>query len=378
MAFRFIGNKTELLDTIGSAITDVVDPSGNCRVVDLFSGTASVSAMLRDMGFQVVANDLLLSCAIHARARLLPTREPRFEHLCEHVSLPASDTLFAQGSTYGKILSNLNQLPGEKGFFYREYSPDGGPVNGEAARNYFMPQNARRIDAIRKQLRTWREDRLTTPLQHAVLLHDLMLAVNKVANTAGTYGHFLAHMSRAAKQPLQLTRSTFTTSPVSHWVVHGKAENLARSLPADVYYLDPPYTKRQYAAYYHILETIAHEDEPALIGKSGLRPWKDRASDFCYKRRATQAMQHLVDVIDARHIFISYSEDGHIEHKDMMDLLSQRGHVELVEIVHPRYCSQDTRSGSTLTERLYRVDVQDDSASLRVPEISALPTHRTV
>ena len=34
--------------------------------------------------------------------------------------------------------------------------------------------------------------------------------------------------------------------------------------PGDTVYLDPPYTKRQYASYYHIPETIAYHDEPKV------------------------------------------------------------------------------------------------------------------
>ena len=34
----------------------------------------------------------------------------------------------------------------------------------------------------------------------------------------------------------------------------------------DAVYADPPYTKRQYAAYYHILETIAAGDRPLISG----------------------------------------------------------------------------------------------------------------
>lgn len=48
----------------------------------------------------------------------------------------------------------------------------------------------------------------------------------------------------------------------------------------DLVYLDPPYTKRQYASYYHILETVALGDEPEVKGVAGLRPWKNLASDF--------------------------------------------------------------------------------------------------
>ncbi|MCS5874311.1 DNA adenine methylase [Klebsiella pneumoniae subsp. pneumoniae] len=54
----------------------------------------------------------------------------------------------------------------------------------------------------------------------------------------------------------------------------------------DLVYLDPPYTKRQYASYYHILETIAFGDEPIIEGVSGLRPGKIRHLLFCYKRKA--------------------------------------------------------------------------------------------
>ena len=41
---------------------------------------------------------------------------------------------------------------------------------------------------------------------------------------------------------------------------------------ADTVYLDPPYTKRQYAAYYHILEAISLGDEPIVEGICGIRP----------------------------------------------------------------------------------------------------------
>src|SRR5690606_16072947 len=80
----------------------------------------------------------------------------------------------------------------------------------------------------------------------------------------------------------------------------------------DVVYLDPPYTKRQYAAYYHLLETIALGDEPSVEGVTGLRPWREKASDFCYRTRALGALTSLVNKLPARRIVISYSDDAHI------------------------------------------------------------------
>jgi adenine-specific DNA-methyltransferase len=102
--------------------------------------------------------------------------------------------------------------------------------------------------------------------------------------------------------------------------------------PDDVAYFDPPYTKRQYAAYYHINETLACGDEPVVLGKTGLRPWRDKASDYCYKRRALDALHMLIASTEARRVFLSYSNEGHIDLDELLLRLTPLGHVELHEI----------------------------------------------
>jgi adenine-specific DNA-methyltransferase len=362
MAFRFLGNKAKLLPYILQEITSVAPPAKRPLVADLFCGTATVSAGLKKLGYRVIANDLLLTCSLHAKAQLRSPREPEFEGLSRYsgdeLTQISTGSLFP--SRYGQVLSLLNSLPGMEGFFFREYSPEGRPANGAAPRRYFTPDNARRIDSIRTRIKDWFRAGLLSETEHALLLHDLMMAANEVANTAGTYGHFLSHMSESALQPLKLTPTALVEGPTDHIVLNKNAVMAARDNPAEVYYLDPPYTKRQYAAYYHVLETIAHEDEPELEGKSGLRPWEDRASDFCYKQRAPKAMRDLLSVIDARYIFVSYSGDGHIKHEEMMDLLGARagagGDVKLLnEVEYQRYTSKHGVDDSLLNERLYRV-----------------------
>lgn len=93
----------------------------------------------------------------------------------------------------------------------------------------------------------------------------------------------------------------------------------------DLVYLDPPYTKRQYASYYHILETVALGDEPEVEGVAGLRPWKDRASDFCYKSRALKTLSRLVQSLKASKVLLSYSSEGHISMEGMNEELSKIG-----------------------------------------------------
>ncbi len=93
----------------------------------------------------------------------------------------------------------------------------------------------------------------------------------------------------------------------------------------DLVYLDPPYTKRQYASYYHILETVALGDEPEVEGVAGLRPWKSLASDFCYKTRALQTLSRLVHGLKAQKVLLSYSNEGHIGMQDIKSELSKIG-----------------------------------------------------
>jgi adenine-specific DNA-methyltransferase len=100
----------------------------------------------------------------------------------------------------------------------------------------------------------------------------------------------------------------------------------------DTVYLDPPYTKRQYAAYYHILETIAEGDSPVVSGITGLRPWEHKASPFCYKTRALKALISLVDSLPTPRILLSYSDEGHVSLSDLQSHLAPIGDLRVHEV----------------------------------------------
>jgi len=97
--------------------------------------------------------------------------------------------------------------------------------------------------------------------------------------------------------------------------------------------------KRQYAAYYHVLETIVRHDEPPLTGSTGLRPWRTHASDWCYKRRAPAALEALVTKSSAERVVLSYSEDGQIDHSTVLDVMGAHGSVSFKEFGLRRYRS---------------------------------------
>lgn len=123
----------------------------------------------------------------------------------------------------------------------------------------------------------------------------------------------------------------------------------------DTVYLDPPYTKRQYASYYHIPETLAIGDEPIVEGVAGLRPWKDKASVFCYKAKALKALTRLIIQQKAKRVVLSYSNEGHIQLDDLAEALSPYGEVKIVNLGSiGRYRSNKTavENNSNVTEYL--------------------------
>lgn len=288
---RYIGSKAR----ISTNILDVIGSPTSGRFVDVFSGTGAVSreALLR--GWKVWANDYLASSAIITAAQLFSTGDVRFAKL----------------GGYLKAIDKLNSAAGIDGFVFREYSPS-GCGSSSYLRKYFTVQNAKQIDGIRQLITTWRVRSIITDKEEKLLVADLIEAANRVANISGTYGCFLKNWTAAALKPIILNARDLHKTKNSSKITAVDAF-LLKTKPDDLIYLDPPYTKRQYASYYHLLETIALADSPIVSGVTGLRPWKDKSSLFCFKRHALSALIRLIKQTGARKIALSYSSEGHID-----------------------------------------------------------------
>jgi len=340
MSYRYIGNKTRLLPTLIQVLSDGL--GRGAVVADLMCGTGSVASALRENGFRVVASDIMTFACLHARVRLTMAQPPAFERL-------------ALG--YDSVLHELNRLPPIKGYFWREHSPAGAPSAGVRPRAYFTPENAARIDAISGQLREWHAAKLLIGKVWALLRHDLVLAANRVANIAGTYGHFRSKWSSSSLAPLQMRPTQFSMGgSTDHIVRQGAAELVAHGLRADLCYLDPPYTKRQYAANYHIPETLARCDEPPAIGVSGLRPWRDQYSDFCSKVRVRDSFRAVISRMDCPRFLVSYSEDGLLTRVELEGLLREFGTLEVIEIPARRFRSNESPLPREITEYVFALD----------------------
>lgn len=323
-------------------------------VADLFCGTGTVSAAFKRQGWTVHANDTLSLCTTLTRALLLNDGEPEFLGISTELEKVASTDFLGRLRPYDRALLFLNDLPPVEGFCWRSFSPATVGYEG-VERRYFTEENAGRIDAIRARIEEW-APRLT-PGEEALLLRDLVRASNAVSNIAGTYGCYLKSWKRRALNSLTLSRSELVEGDVDHRVSQTDAAQLAAQFKGPIAYADPPYTKRQYAAYYHVLETLVRNDKPPLKGKTGLRPWQADSSDWCYRRKAPSALNDLVEALDCREFFLSYNEDGQIPHEQVLAILSAYGEVrEVHEVTYKRYKSSGlNHKGSALIERLYHL-----------------------
>lgn len=344
--FRYIGNKSKLLPVIMEATSDLIGDSGT--VVDLMSGTGTVALEYRKRGYHVIASDVMTYSKCHLIAQILYNAPPDFYGL--------EGKLLNGASTYNSIIAHLNELEPIKGYFYQEFSPEGTPQNGCPARKYFTSSNAAKIDAIREEINRWIGEGCVTDNEAAILKHTLIMAVNKVANISGTYGYYLSTFKGSALEELKLSPVPFDSCPnVDHTVLQGFAEELAPSITADLCYIDPPYMKRQYAANYHILETIARGDYPEAAGKSGLRNWWDQHSKLCTKTRGLDSFRTIIGGMNCPKFLISYSEDGLFTLEQLRECFEEFGEVFIREIDYTRFRSNQSSLPKSIKEYIIEV-----------------------
>ena len=349
---RYIGSKFNLL----SHIEGVVDKLGVKEGVfcDLFAGTACVAAHFKRRGFRVISNDLLELSYVFQQALIANNDEPTFAGIVETLGDVHGDSLFANLSPYHKVVAWLNCLPGKKGFIFHNYCPSG---NNEYGRQYLSDSNGQKIDAIRQQIQQWRDAGEIAENEFYLLLLPLLEATSKVANISGTYGAYLKQWDPRTFKDLTLVPAEIIQSDLPHQVFRGDANQLIGDIQCDVLYLDPPYNTRQYITNYHLLETIARYDTPALRGKTGLRNNDEREkSAYCSKIKCYQAFQDLIEKADARHILVSYNNEGILSRDEVMSILLLRG---------------ETRCDSSVDYRRFKSNSHGDQPALdnRVQEL---------
>ncbi|MBX7193673.1 MAG: DNA adenine methylase [Sandaracinaceae bacterium] len=314
---KYLGSKRLLLPAILEAVGGFAPRasradragSGDTRtVLDLFSGTSRVGHALKRAGYRVIASDHNAYAATLARCYVQADRE---------------DVL----ADAERLIAELSRLPGRPGYFTDTFC---------VKSRFFQPKNGERVDAIRDAIAA----KSLAPELEAVLLVSLMEAADRVDSTTGVQMAYLKQWAARAHNELQL-RVPDVLPRALHGkgrAIEGDALEVAAEVDADVAYLDPPYNQHKYLGNYHVWETLVRWDRPEVYGVACKRlDTKERTSDFNSRVRFEQTFAELVRRVRARHLVVSFNDEGFLGPERAVEILSSRGPVRVIEHDYKRY-----------------------------------------
>lgn len=324
---NYIGSKIRLSNFIYETIIEVAGKDlHGYTFCDLFAGTGTVGKIFRGKVKKIISNDREYYSYILNRAYW---ENPN--NLNSHL-----------------FIEELNKLQGCSGFIFDEYSE-----NGKAGRLYFSQFNGQKIDAIRQKIQYLKNTGLIDETQYFSLLASLIIGADKVANTASVYSAYLKQLKTTATKKIKIKPVGISKMVAQASEVFQEDSNsLIRKIKGDILYLDPPYNGREYAANYHLLNTIAMYDNTFIPkGKTGIRYYQ--TSSYCRKREAAQALADLVENAKFHYLFLSYNNEGFIPINTIRKIMSRYGKYKMVSIPHPRFRSQKHQLSSMTTEYIH-------------------------
>ena len=327
---KYAGSKLKLLPYI----LRLAEKTDARTVFDGFSGTTRVSQAFALGGYRVIANDISAWSEVFATCYLL-NRERR--------------------EAYRELIEHLDGLSPIDGWFTEHYGgmPNGcSDVHGDGLKKPWQIHNTRRLDAIRDEI-----DRLDlSPIQRAVAITSLILALDRVDSTLGHFVSYLKDWSPRSFRDLRLEIPRVFENTADNLVLREDALKCA-GIDADLAYLDPPYgsnnekmppSRVRYASYYHLWTTVCLNDKPKLFGKALRRNDSSdtvAASVFEDFRKnastgrfvAVEAIDDLIRRTKSSWIILSYSSGGRATENELNEVLNNHGSiVDVIEMEYKR------------------------------------------
>jgi len=380
---RVYGNKVRLASSIASVMRAYL--SDGTRVADLMCGSGVVARVL-STSFEVLANDVNPWAALFARLQLADVDRASVDSFVER--LPEQyDSNFTTGSglladelrqeaefLYGPV--DLGAVERYNAFCARpllQINPrvasivqadtkrrDGDPfllTSALFANAYFGVRQSLAIDSIRRAIAREPDEELAKTALGALLLAATVCASGphfaqppKVTSER-SMRELLEHRSRDVlsefTQLLRLVSERPARARMRSSVRCGDWREALTSFAAEDHlssgavYIDPPYTRLQYARYYHVLNTLIDYrfSAPAGVGRY---PRKDLRPSSRFDGRERSVRSELDELLSAvaRHslvTFLSYSSTGMVSLSELcraMELRFRRVDTYTVPLRH--------------------------------------------
>lgn len=314
---RYLGNKTRMINNIDAFISELgIKGETFC---DLFAGSSSVADHFKDR-YKILANDLLTSSYVFAKAKL------------SNGNIPSFNTFKAKyGTDPFTYFTNKEYDYSDDHFIWKNYSPKGG-------RQFFTEEIANKIDGIRIEIQELKESLVITENEYYFLLASLLESVMGLSNTTGTYEAFLKQWDKRAFKKFELLPLEMNCCELysTENVVYNMDSNvLIKQLVGDILYLDTPYTITDYNSAYHLLETIVKYDMPEIRGVTGRRVKKAEKSKYSIQNKVAEAYDDLIKNANFEHIIISYSTQSLLSVEELVDIIKKYASGEVTIKYYP-------------------------------------------
>jgi adenine-specific DNA-methyltransferase len=298
---KYLGSKRVLLPRILRMAEHLPEVE---TVLDLFSGTSRVGHAFKKQNKIVTANDHMSYAYKLAQCYVVANKS----------------TVEADAK---RIIEELNALPGSPGYFTETFC--------EKAM-FFQPKNGARVDAMRERIASMGLD----PILEAVVLVSLMEAADRVDSTCGLQMAYLKSWATRAKENIQLRMPDIL--PGTGYALQMDAKEAAAASMYDLVYIDPPYNQHKYMGNYHIWESLIKWDKPEVYGKAMKRvDARTYKSGFNSKRHIADSFKEVLNNVQAKYMMVSFSNEGHLKHPDLVTLLSAYGETAWFEVPYRRY-----------------------------------------
>ena len=382
----YIGNKRRLLDLIYKAIqTNIKEIKPGLRFFDVFAGSGIVSRLGKELNFEVFTNDWENYSNILSNG-FIKTNSKDISRL------------FGSEDNFMNLLDELNNLPNPKAsecYISKYYAPksfDIDDVDFRKERLFYTRDNALVIDKIRNYIEKHFSNEDQFEIRN-ILLSILIYQAATHTNTSGVFkafhkgfgGHNRDAMKRILS-PICMIKPVLIDSDFPVHVYQEDSNELVKKLKdIDIAYLDPPYNQHQYGSNYHMLNTIALWDKipaPLDLNEKGVlkekaairKDWVNTKSDYCYQDTAVSSFRDLIENLDARHIFISYSTDGIIPFDVMKDICTKKGKISIVTNEYTKYRGgkQSNNRLNTNIEFILTIDSEKKSTKYSLEKVESV------
>jgi len=321
---KYIGSKASLVEKILQNINRHLNSPTPLSIIDVFAGTTRVSQAFRSKGWQVQSSDLAWATEAYANAFLIRTEE--------------------SGKRIPDLITKLNSSDLSEADWITNTYCDVSGIKGSGSVRMWKPANGRRADYLRNSIDAMLADGSINKHEAMILITCLIFALDRVDNSVGVQQAYLKDWAKRTSDLLDFRDISFYPGlPAKHYV--GNCLSIAYD-PADVAYLDPPYSAHSYSTYYHIWDSITRWDKPEVSLQTNRRIDRvskssefdsDMVSPWNSKRTALDAFMQLCKRLPVKYLLISYNNESILSLDILVEALkTEFGNIDIENISYQR------------------------------------------